>query len=266
VPLLTSFYLPRSSPVHRLHPRVKIIGALAAFSAVMTFNDPWYQLGLFLAVLAVAGLARLTPADLLGRVRPVLVVALLIALSWAAFGPDGAPLGDWWIVHVTDTSLAYGLAVGLRVVTLTCAFFLLLETTEQADLLYGLISLRMPYAFAFIITAIFRFAPTIAGESEAIREAQRARAMDFGTGSIPVRVRKQLSFLIPLVVRVLKTTLELSIAISAKAYGAHKGRTFHRSRAMTGREWAVLAALPVLAALLIVWRATGHGAVLTGSL
>jgi energy-coupling factor transport system permease protein len=266
MPLLTSFYLDRASAVHRLHPRVKMIWVLVVFVAVMSFNSPVYQAVIVGGVFALGAAAHLTPGDLLSRVRPVLLIALLIAAVWALFGPAGPPVWDFWIFHVSTTSLSYGIAAGLRVVTLAVAFFLVLETTEQADILYGLISMRVPYHFAFIITSIFRFAPTISGEMSVIREAQRARAMDFDSGSIIVRVRKSMSFVIPLLVRVLKTTVELSLAISSKAYGAYPTRTFYRQRRMTGAEYALAVGLPLVAAGCVAVRLLGFGAVVPGTL
>jgi energy-coupling factor transport system permease protein len=266
MPLVTRLYVEGSSPVHRLNARVKIVWVLIVFLAVMTFNDPFYQAAILASILLVAVYARLSLRQLLGLARPILIVGSLIALMWALFARTGTIFFEFWVFRVSDISVMYGIAVGMRVISLVLAFYVVLQTTEQADLLYGLIALKMPYTFAFIVTAIFRFAPTIAGEAETIREAQRARAMDFETGSIQVRIRKSTSFLIPLIVRVLKTTLELSIALSAKAYGAFPTRTFHRERPLTARERVLVISLILLQVLFIALRYLGYGAVLPGNL
>jgi energy-coupling factor transport system permease protein len=266
MPLVTSFYLPRVSAVHRVHPRVKMLGLLALFVIVMTFNDPIYQAVIFIAILSLGAVSRISPFELLGRVRPVLLVGALIAAVWALFGPDGPVVWDFWIFHVTTTSIQYGIAAGLRVVSLALGFYLVLLTTQQADVLYGLISMRTPYPMAFIITSIFRFAPTIAGEADTIREAQRARAMRFDEGSLFVRIRKSISFVIPLMVRVLKTTVELSLAISSKAYGAGHRRTFFRSRAMKPSEFIAIFTIIAVAVASLALRFAGFGAVVPGTI
>lgn len=266
MPLITTFYLERSSVVHRLHPRVKMIGVLVVFVAVMAFNDPIYQAGIMAAIFIAAGLARLSPLVLLERAKPVIFIGALVAVVWALFGPDGDLIWQWWIFHVTTTSVLYGIAVGLRIISLALAFFFVLQTTQQSDVLYGLISLKLPYQFAFIIATIFRFAPTISGEAETIREAQRARAMDFDKGSVFTRIRKSMSFVVPLLVRVLKTTVELSLAIGSKAYGAFPKRTYYRARGMSGAEWAVLIALILIAIGCVVVRFLGFGAVVPETL
>ncbi|MCU1512986.1 MAG: cobalt transport protein [Microbacteriaceae bacterium] len=266
MPLIATFYLDRRSPVHRAHPRIKLVASLVAFVAIICFNDPRYQLAIFVAILLLGALARLTPFELLGRVRPVLVIAVIIAAAWALFGPAGTPVWQFWIFHVTGTSILYGIAAGIRVVSLALTFFFVLETTEQADVLYGLVSLGMPYPFAFIIASIFRFAPTISGEGETIREAQRARGMDFSSGSIFTRIQKSMSFVIPLLVRVLKTTVDLSLAIASKAYGAYPKRTSFRQRAMTSGERMLMVLLPAIAAACILARVLGYGALVPGTL
>ena len=267
MPLVTRFYVDRPSIIHRLDARVKLIWVLAVFLAVMTFNDPFYQAAIFLSILVVAGLGRLSLRELLSRTRAIIPLGILIAGMWALFGRTGTTLLQVWVFNVTDISVAYGIAVGLRVISLVFALFAVLLTTEQAELLYGLIALNIPYNFAFIVTAIFRFAPTIAGEADTIREAQRARAMDFESGSILERIRKSTSFMVPLIVRVLKTTLELSIALSSKAYGAFPSRTFHRQRALNTVERALVMAIIGCEVLFVLMRVVlGWGAVVPGTL
>jgi energy-coupling factor transport system permease protein len=267
MPLITRFYVERSSFVHRLDARVKIIWILVIFLAVMTFNNPLYQISIFLSILAVAIMAKLSFSTFFPRVKAIIPLGILIAAMWALFGTNGIVLWKFWVFHVTDISLQYGIAVGFRVISLVFSMFVVLQSTEQAEILYGLISLKMPYNFAFIITAIFRFAPTFAGEADTIQEAQKARAMDFESGSAIERVRKSTSFLVPLIVRVLKTTLELSIALSAKAYGAYPTRTFHRKRPLEFPEGIMLVTLVVCEVLFVLMRLVWHlGAVIPGSI
>lgn len=267
MPLVTRFYVDRPSMIHRLDARVKLIWVAVIFLAVMTFNDPFYQAAIFLSILVVARLGNLSFNELFSRTRAIIPLGLLIAGMWALFGRTGTVLAHFWVFNVTDIGIAYGIAVGLRVISLVFALFAVLLTTAQADLLYGLIALKLPYNFAFIITAIFRFAPTIAGEADTIQEAQRARAMDFESGSIVERIRKSTSFTAPLIVRVLKTTLELSIALSSKAYGAYPTRTFYRQRSLNPTERALVIAIVGCQVVFIFLRlGLGWGAVMPGTL
>jgi len=267
MPLVTRFYIDRISIVHQMDARVKIIWVFTIFLAVMTFNNPFYHLGIFLSILLIVTAAKLPFKNLFLRTKAIIPLGILITLMWALFGKDGTTLWSWWVFRMTDISLMYGFSVGFRVISLVFALFVVLQSTEQADLLYGLISLKMPYNFAFIITAIFRFAPTISGEADTIREAQRTRAMDFESGSIFERIKKSISFLIPLIVRVLKTTLELSIALSAKAYGAYTNRTFHRQRPLSSKEKILIVLLITCEVTFIVMRIVWHlGAVVPGSI
>ncbi|MCC6147822.1 MAG: energy-coupling factor transporter transmembrane protein EcfT [Anaerolineaceae bacterium] len=267
MPLVTRFYIDRSSPIHQMDARVKLIWVLVIFLAVMTFNHPLYHLAIFLSILAAAAAAKLPMRILFSRVKAIIPLGILIAAMWAIFGKEGVILWKWWVFQITDISLQYGISVGFRVISLVLALFVVLQSTEQAELLYGLIGLKMPYNFAFIITAIFRFAPTISGEADTIREAQRTRAMDFETGSSIERIRKSTSFLVPLIIRVLKTTLELSIALSSKAYGAYPTRTFHRQRPLDQSEKILVVALAGCELLFIIMRfAWGLGAVVPDSI
>jgi energy-coupling factor transport system permease protein len=267
MPLVTRFYVDRPSVMHRLDARVKLIWVAVIFLAVMTFNDPFYQAAIFISILIAARLGNLSFNELFSRTRAIIPLGFLIAGMWALFGRTGNVLLHLGVFNITDVSIAYGIAVGLRVISLVFALFTVLLTTAQADLLYGLIALKIPYNFAFIVTAIFRFAPTIAGEADTIQEAQRARAMDFDTGSIVERIKKSTSFMVPLIVRVLKTTLELSIALSSKAYGAYPTRTFYRQRALNPTERVLVVVIIGAEVLFIILRfGLGLGAVMPGTL
>lgn len=267
MPLVTRFYVDQPSLIHSLDARVKIIWAAVIFLAVMTFNDPLYQSTIFFSILAVAILGKLSLTELLSRIKAIIPLGIWIALMWSVFEHTGTVLFRFWIIKITDIGLLYGIGVGLRVISLVFVLFVVLMSTDQAEILYGLISLKMPYNFAFIITAIFRFVPTISGEADTIREAQITRAMDFDSGSIFERIRKSTSFMIPLIIRVLKTTMELSIAITSKAYGAYPNRTFHRQRILNLYERAIIIVLLGCEILFVFMRLVlGWGAVIPGSI
>jgi len=52
-------YFETGSIVHRLDPRVKLVGLLALLAATLITRSPWAYAFLTLIVLLVAGLARL---------------------------------------------------------------------------------------------------------------------------------------------------------------------------------------------------------------
>ncbi|MGI5286453.1 energy-coupling factor transporter transmembrane component T family protein [Nonomuraea polychroma] len=208
----------------RLNPLAKIAATLPAMFFLLLVRDPWTP-GLF----AVAALALVWAA---GGVRPrwslvvvpfalmwfTLVFALLAAEHVAA----GTPVV---LLGLRAGALEYGLATTLRILALLSLALLGGVGTTGPDLVRALVQqLRVPYRFAYGALAALRFVPRFSHELEVIRAAHRVRGVAEGRGPLG-QVRRTGRMLIPLQASAIRHAERVSLAMDARAFGAHPTRT-----------------------------------------
>jgi energy-coupling factor transport system permease protein len=94
------------------------------------------------------------------------------------------------------------------------------------DLVHGAMKLKLPYKAGYILIIAFRFLPTMAREARQIVEAQMSRGLDLQKGSIFNRAKNYIPIFIPLMVRMVKMTVELGIGMESRCFGSKPKRTF----------------------------------------
>jgi cobalt/nickel transport system permease protein len=149
------------SVVHRLDPRVKILGLVgAAVTAVSTPVGAWPAFAGYAVVLvAVAALARLPVGFVLRRMTvefPFLVAAALLPLTTAAGVAGGA-------------TLAAKVTLGVL------AMVILSATTTFPAIVRGLERLRAPRVLTLIVSFMWRYLHLLGEEVARLRVARESR-------------------------------------------------------------------------------------------
>lgn len=249
-PLLGA-YRAAETPLHHLDARVKLACLLAVTVALFAASSPVALAAMAAAVLAAAHLGGLSARELAQGLRPTAVI-LAFSLLANAFVADGTasltlvgPLG------ISYPGLARGaLAVG-RIAVLVFAALVLSATTSSTAVADALTSLMAPLGrlgvpvgdIAMTVSIALRFIPLTAEELVRIRDAQRARGVDFAQGSVSARVRRWLSVLAPLVVALFRRADDLAQAMAERCYRG-RGRT-RLTRPMRPSDLLVLAAVAI---------------------
>ena len=249
-PLLGA-YRAAETPLHHLDARVKLACLLAVTVALFAASSPVTLAAMAAAVLAATHLGGLSARELAQGLRPTAVI-LAFSLLANAFVADGTasltlvgPLG------ISYPGLARGaLAVG-RIAVLVFAALVLSATTSSTAVADALTSLMAPLGrlgvpvgdIAMTVSIALRFIPLTAEELVRIRDAQRARGVDFAQGSVPARVRRWLSVLAPLVVALFRRADDLAQAMAERCYRG-RGRT-RLTRPMRPSDLLVLAAVAI---------------------
>ena len=256
-PLLGSYH-PADTPLHRLDARVKLACLLAVTVTLFAARGALALAAMAAAVLAAAHLGGLSTRELAQGLRPTAVI-LAFSLLANAFVADGTasltlvgPLG------ISYPGLARGaLAVG-RIAVLVFAALVLSATTSSTAVADALTSLMAPLGrlgvpvgdIAMTVSIALRFIPLTAEELVRIRDAQRARGVDFAQGSVPARVRRWLSVLAPLVVALFRRADDLADAMRERCYrGEGRTRLARRLRPVDGAVLALGLAACVAACL-----------------
>ena len=225
-------FFPGNSLLHRLDPRMKLLGLICYLVALFLAN--WFvTYGVMLALLVLGcAVAHIRPKTLLGGLKPVIVLLVFTGVLNMFYTP-GTPLVSFWIFTITYEGILHAFFMVVRIMMLICATFLLTYTTSPlalTDALESLLSplnlIRVPvHELAMIMSIALRFIPTLIEETDKIMSAQRARGADFDSGGLIRKAKALLPLLVPLFISALRRAEELATAMECRCYCGGQGRT-----------------------------------------
>lgn len=259
-------YLDKGTWIHRLDPRAKMISVLIIFAICLCFNHPLYMAAITLGIALVAISSKALPN--FWRLR--FILALLIAFSivmWPFFVKGPTLLWSWGPFWISQESLLYGIAMGLRLATFVGTGLIFLSTTRNEELTNGLIRMGCPYPIAFALSTALRLIPTFAGAGATIIQAQVSRGLDLESGNIFSRMGKFIPQAVPLFIYAIRHTNLLAMALESKGFSPDSKRTMYYEPKMRGIDYVTLASLAAILAILLYLRLGFHlGVVIPGRL
>lgn len=225
-------YIPGDSPLHRLDPRIKLLGVLL-LSITIFLPKTLLAYGLQIGLVALLILISRTSLLMLWRgIRPVLIFLVISAL-FNAFFTEGEPLIRLGSFSITREGLVISALALYRVVTLVVVASLLTLTTSPLRLTDGLERLLRPFKriglpaeeIALMMTIALRFIPTLIDEADRIIKAQAARGADVSSRDLRKRIKGMVPILVPLFVSAFRRAEELATAMESRGYRGGEGRT-----------------------------------------
>ena len=234
-------YFPTGSPLHRLDPRVKIIGVVALVGTLVTLQSASGVLIGLVITFALIALARVDVQFALGGLAPALPILVFLAVlqlvfGWSARVTNCHSLWSFWLLNVTTCSIQAVVVLLARFAALFLLTGLLTFTSTLSELARGIEWLLRPFQrvgvpadeLAMVFTIALRFVPTLALEMEKLLKAQAARGANIQSGSNPVaRTRQLLQVLVPLFINTLRRSDDLTAALEARGYTGGAGRTYY---------------------------------------
>jgi len=220
-------YIERNTAVHRLDPRVKLIGAALGMIAAVAVSDLLVLAVIYGIVIAVIKLAQVTWERFKFALRTILPVSIMIVCLWPLFYRTGTPvLFSWGPIVITLPSVLAGVSAALRINVMAFCAFTLLYTTPQGRLVRGLVRLGLPYEYGLSLAIALRYIPTFGGIILMIMDAQKARGLELDKGSFLRKTLKYVYVMAPVVITALRMADQLSLAIESRAFGAPTKRTY----------------------------------------
>jgi energy-coupling factor transport system permease protein len=220
-------YIERESPVHRLDPRVKLIGAALGMIAAVAVSNLLVLAVIYAIVIAVIKIAHVTWERFKFALRTILPVSIMIIILWPLFYRTGTPvLFSWGPLIITLPSVLAGISSALRINVMAFCAFALLYTTPQGSLVRGLVKLGLPYEYGLSLAIALRYIPTFGGIILMIMDAQKARGLELDKGSFLRKMLKYVYVMAPVVITALRMADQLSLAIESRAFGAPTKRTY----------------------------------------
>ena len=242
-------YREADTVLHRLDARTKILGLLALFTVALLFSQPALQAGGLVGVLALALLGRCLP-----NLKKLWVLLLLLFLYCLILWP-------MFVKGPLSKTVAFSLAMGLRLDVMVIAGVIVLSTTRVEDFTAGLQRLGLPGPMAFACSLAFRWVPAFLSTAQAVVQAQQARGLDLQGGNVVVRAGRYVPLMIPLMTHVIRQSLLLAMALEAKGYDPSATRVRAGESRFAAVDEAVLAGLAVLLLVSLWLRWNGFGVV-----
>jgi len=125
----------------------------------------------------------------------------------------------------------------LRITIMVSAFSIFFLTVDPNDLALSLISMRVPYHYAFSFSLAFRFVPTIAMEAENIKDAQQSRGYELKTSGLISQIKNLFPLIVPLIVCSIKRAFNVAEALESRAFGSKKERTYYFTIKYSIKDW-----------------------------
>ena len=164
-------------------------------------------------------------------------------------------LFQFWFIKITLEGLQQAGIIFVRFVLIIIFSTLLTLTTTPLSLADGVEAGLSPLArfkvpvheIGLMLSMSLRFVPTLMDDTTRIMNAQRARGVDFGEGSIVQKVKAVIPILIPLFASSFKQQeIALATAMEARGYQGGEGRTKYRVL-----SWKTIDTLAILVMILL---------------
>ena len=252
-------YYPTDSLLHRLDPRVKLLGTLV-FIVSLFIADSW--LGYVLAAAFLALMIRLSnvPLKFMLRGLKAVMILLLISVGFNIFLTDGEHvLVEFWIIKITWEGVKQALFMGTRLIFLIMGTSLMSLTTTPNQLTDGLETglgflkkIHVPiHEIAMMMSIALRFIPILIEETDKIMKAQMARGADFETGGLIQKARALVPILVPLFISSFRRATDLAMAMEARCYNGGD-RTKMKPLKYETRDYITYVVFAIYLALMIL--------------
>lgn len=252
-------FVQRPSWLHSLDSRTKLAFVAAGTILLLIFEHVLVVAAFLLGAHAIIISAGIPGSRIRWAWQRMMPITLLIVLLWPVFYPGGGTvLFQVWRIRVTSLALIQGLATALRVDALAFIFLVLLFSTDQSQLVRGLVKLKLPYEWGLTLAIALRYLPTIYGLYVMVLEAQQARGWVVGEGGFRRRLKSYMPVLVAVIIAALRMADNLSFALAARGFGSGGTRTHLRDVQFGPLDGFCLAILAVMFAVLTVVR-FGYG-------
>lgn len=247
------------SAVSRLNPVSKMAAVFIQSAALLASID-WVSAAIAVALdLVLFAWAGLSWRQFWRKTAPVWLAAVAAGFTTMLYGRvSGTIYFHWWLITVSDSSLALGGATALRVLAIGLPAVVLFATTDPTDLADGLAQiLRLPARFVLGGLAGIRLVGLFISDWQALSLARRARGVADGGGPVQ-RLRNLGGQAFSLFVLSIRRGTKLATAMEAKGFGASATRTWARESRL-GRGDAVLVGLAVATTAIAIGGAVAAG-------
>ena len=225
-------YYQTESVLHRLDPRVKLVGTICYIISLFLVNNVW---GYLVAAIFLAAMIKLSnvPFKFMVKGMKAIVFLLILTVIFNMFLTPGEPLISFWKLTITKEGLQLAIMMAIRLSFLIVGSSVMTLTTTPNNLTDGMENLMKPlrkirvpvHEIAMMMSIALRFIPILLEETDKIMKAQIARGADFESGNIIKKAKAMVPLLVPLFISAFRRANDLAMAMEARCYRGGDGRT-----------------------------------------
>ena len=225
-------YYQADSKIHKLDPRVKLVGTIVYIISLFMFRNLTIYLFALLFLIFVIRMSKV-PFSYIVRGLKAIVFLLIITTLFNLFLTAGKPIVTIWKFSLTYEGIASAFYLAVRLIFLIIGSSLMTLTTTPNQLTDGLERLLGPlkkikvpvHEISMMMSIALRFIPILMEETDKIMKAQMARGADFESGNIIKKVKALIPLLVPLFISSFRRANDLAMAMEARCYQGGEGRT-----------------------------------------
>lgn len=225
-------YYQTESVIHRLDPRVKLVGTIAYILSLFLVNKIQ---GYIVAILFLALVIRLSkvPFKFMVKGMKAILFLLLLTVAFNLFLTPGEVLVQIWKLTITKEGLKLAVLMAVRLTFLIIGSSVMTLTTTPNHLTDGMEKLMKPlrkirvpvHEIAMMMSIALRFIPILMEETDKIMKAQIARGADFESGNLIKKAKALIPLLVPLFISAFRRANDLAMAMEARCYRGGEYRT-----------------------------------------
>lgn len=225
-------YYQTESVIHKLDPRVKLVGTILYIISLFLFNHFTGYIVAALFLITVIKLSRV-PFRFMVRGMKAVVFLLLLTVVFNLFLTPGEALISFWKLTITREGVKISIFMAIRLTFLIIGSSLMTLTTTPNNLTDGMEKLMNPlkrlhvpvHEIAMMMSIALRFIPILMEETDKIMKAQIARGADFESGNLIRKAKAMVPLLVPLFISAFRRANDLAMAMEARCYRGGEGRT-----------------------------------------
>lgn len=241
-------YLPMDSFMHRVDPRVKLIGLMFLLIAVFIPAGVLGYALLGVVVTLCVLLSKLRFSYILKAMKPMLFMLVFLLVVNVLVVKTGDVLIAISGFTVYSDAVFQTLYIIVRLLLMISLTTILTATTKPLDLTLGIEELLTPFKkigvpaheIAMMISIALRFIPTLIEETQRIMKAQKSRGVDLEEGNIMEKIRAMVSLVVPLFISAFQRAEDLANAMEARGYVPDQRRTRYNQLKMKSYDYVVL--------------------------
>jgi energy-coupling factor transport system permease protein len=225
--MITTYYKPGRSLLHRFDPRTKLV-VLLGFLAAFFLPLELFGLALYLFFICLVTVGIMGIKELLLPLRLILPVLILVLLLTPPFYRGGSVfIAVRGFPLFTTEGIYVATRLIIRFLGISLVFSLYLRSTDPDMLVLSLRWFGLPYSLALITTIAFRYIPFIDTLYHNVLDAHKLRR--------PLRGRKRTGFFKRLLERIpvltsvmiqsIRTIPILAMALETRGFGRANART-----------------------------------------
>ena len=254
-------YYQTDSVLHRLDPRVKLIGTFAFIVGLFLAGN---VAGYAVAAIFLVSMIKLSHVPVKFMLKGMKAIAFLIVITvvFNTFMTPGEVLIQVWKLKVTKEGLIMAAKLAVRLSFLIVGSSIMTLTTTPNQLTDAIESVMGPlkrlhvpvHEVAMMMSSALRCIPILMEETDKIMKAQEARGASFDSGNLIDKTKALIPLLVPLFISAFRRANDLAMAMEARCYRGGDSRTKMKPLIYRRRDVLGYGVLISFLALVIVTR------------